>query len=76
MRCADNASKRMIAHANFARLAVQFEEERARAIGMRLADGKKSHDQRFSGLDLDGDFLFRVASRRNIAGVGSTLTSE
>ena len=48
-----------VADGDFARLAVQFEEDRARAVGMRLADGEEFDDQRLAGLEFDGDLLAR-----------------
>src|SRR5258706_9970225 len=39
-----NDTQRAIAHSDFARLAVEFEEKRARCIRVRLAHGKKIHD--------------------------------
>ena len=41
-------AQRVVAHVDFARLAVQFKEERARAVGMRVAGGQKFDDERFS----------------------------
>ena len=44
-----------IAHGDFAGLAVQFEEDRAGAVGVRFADGLELHDQRLAGFQFDGD---------------------
>jgi len=40
-----NDSERAIAHIDFTGLPVQFKEERARAIGVWLADGQKLDDE-------------------------------
>src|SRR5258708_33378154 len=48
-----NDAQRAVAHGDFPRLAVEFEEKRARAISVRFADGKKFHDHRLARLNLD-----------------------
>ena len=67
--------ERPIAHVDAARLAVELEEDRAAAVGMRIADGQELDDQRLARLDLDGDFLARLLAVEE-DGVGRMLTSE
>ncbi len=45
----------MIPNIDFARLAVQLEKDRPRAIRVRIAYREKFYDERFSGLDFDGN---------------------
>src|SRR5437879_9433472 len=52
-------SQRPIADIDLPGLPVQFKEERARAIGVWLADGQKLDDERFAGFNFYGDFLPR-----------------
>src|SRR6516162_4539141 len=59
MRALDDA-QRAVANGDLSGLAVQFEKECPRAIGMRFADGKKLEDHRFAGLDFDRDLLTRL----------------
>src|SRR5262249_52937315 len=47
---------------NLARLAVEFEEDSAMAVGMRLADRQELDDQRLSLFDINGGFRPRFES--------------
>ena len=46
-----------IRHLDRARLPVELEEHRARAVFVRVADREEAHDQRLAALDVDGDFV-------------------
>ena len=48
-----------IRHAQRARLAVELEEHRARAVLVRIAGGDVAHDQRLAALEIDVDLLAR-----------------
>ena len=70
--------QRLVDDGHIARLAVELEEDGARAVGMRLADRQELDDQRLARLDLDRDFLARLQAveedrRRQDAGVGVRL---
>ena len=57
----------LVAHVHFARLAVQFEEHRARAVRMRLADRQEFDHQRLAGLQFDRDLVAASPCRRRTA---------
>src|SRR5450432_177768 len=52
-------AERAVAYANFAWLAIQFEKQRSRPVGMRFAYRKELDDHGLAGLNLDGDFFTR-----------------
>src|ERR1700720_2359432 len=68
-----------IPHVDLPRLAVQFEKQGARAVGMRFTDGEEFYDQSLARFDRDGNFLVRAQSikkrwRGQNAHVGVGLT--
>ena len=66
--------QRAIRHVHFARLAVQFKEDRPQAVFAGFAGGEVLDDQPLARLDLDGNFFAALKSvekgrRGNYAGV-------
>ena len=54
--------ERFVEDRYFARLTVEFEIRDALAIGLRITDGEKLHDQGFARLDIDADLFTRTDS--------------
>ena len=57
---ADGRGQRAVEDLDLARLAVELEEDRALAVGVRLAHGQQLDDQGLARLDLDLDLLARL----------------